>query len=194
MNRILTEYTEQASVSNWPARISLVLVLVALICVAVWGMRRGWLARQTRQADIPPPMESGTSGYDVWQAVEPGVFIGTSRAGDWLDRIAVHDLGIRSRATCHIGEGGVWLEREAARSVFIPASHVKRIRTDRGVAGTVRSADSVIVFTWQLGDALIESGFRADSGPSQRTLLDSAVSLGYLVDIADSAGAAGGER
>lgn len=180
----IAEYTEQATVSNWPLRIALVLLLVALIGLALLGMRRGWLNRQRRQADIPAPMSEGASGFDVWDADVPGVFIGTSRAGDWLDRIAVHDLGVRSRAVCHVGEGGVWFERDGARSVFIPRIHVQRIRIDRGVAGTVRSADSVVVVTWELGDVLVESGFRADVGEGQRTLLDRCRAMGIPVDPA----------
>lgn len=183
----IAAYTEQATVSNWPARIALVLGLLALIVLALLGMRRGWRNRQLRQADIPEPMAHGTSGYDVWEAEVPGVFLGTSRAGDWLDRIAVHDLGVRSRAVCRIGEGGIWFDRDGARSVFIPSTHVCAVRTDRGVAGTVRSADSVVVVTWELGRAVIESGFRADAGEGQRTLLDRCMALGIPVD------AAGGE-
>lgn len=183
MNLPLAEYTEQATVSNWPARIGLVIVMLGLISLALWGMRRGWVNRQRRQADIPEPMEAGTSGFDVWTVEEPGVFIGTSRAGDWLDRIAVHDLGVRSRAVCHVGECGIWFEREGARSVFIPRIHITALRVGRGIAGTVRSADSVMVVTWSLGDALIESGFRADGAEGQRTLLDGCVSLGIPIDI-----------
>lgn len=186
MNLPVREYTEQATVGNWPVRILLIALIVALIALAVWGMRVGWRNRQRRQADIPAPLAAGESGYDVWQAQAPGVFIGTSRAGDWLDRIAVHDLGVRSRATCHVGEGGVWFEREGARGVFIPRVQIVGVRIDRGVAATVRSVDSVIVVTWNLGNTTIESGFRPDAASDQRTLLDRCVTLGFPVDIASA--------
>ena len=43
------DYSEQAEVTNWPARIGLVAAMLGLIALALWGMRRGWMHRQQRQ-------------------------------------------------------------------------------------------------------------------------------------------------
>jgi hypothetical protein len=40
------------------------------------------------------------------------------------------------------------------------------------VAGTVRGRDSVIVLTWRLGEAVLDTGFRADRGEDHAALLD----------------------
>lgn len=170
----LADYTEQAAVTDWPQRIVLVALMIGLIALALWGMRRGWLARQRRQADLPPPMDAPGA---EWVLSDPvgGLFAGTGTAGDWMDRIAVFDLGIRSRATLAYGPQGVWMERHGARSVAIPAAAITGIRVDRGVAGTVRAKDSMIVVTWHLGDRLLDTGFRADESADHHTVLDGLV-------------------
>lgn len=165
------EYTEQAQVSDWPARVGLIAALIALIVLALWGMRRGWVHRQQRQADLPIPADVTPEDFTGDQCVA-GLFAGTGVHGDWMDRIAVHDLGVRSRAEVSWSAAGIWFERQGARSIFIPAAAIEDVRADRGVAGTVRAKDSIIVLTWRLGDRLLDTGFRADASPDHRTVLD----------------------
>ena len=169
-------FTEQAQVTNWPLRLALVAVMVLVIAAALWGMRRGWVARTRRQMDVPAPQPWGGSslkGSDgPVQSGVAGVYLGTSTAGDWLDRIAVHGLGTRSRVRITWSGEGIAVDREGAPSFLIPASDVQGIRIDRGVAGTVRARDSVVVITWRLGDRILDTGVRADDGDGHRTLLD----------------------
>lgn len=166
-----TEYVEQATVTNWPLRVALILVVLLVIAWALWAMRRGWLHRKERQADVPAPADVPPPGVALGTPV-PGLFAGTGTHGDWLDRIVVHDLGVRSRAVLSYGPDGIWLDRVGARSVFIPAAAVVAIRADRGVAGTVRERDGMVVVTWRLGDRELDTGFRADAGADHRACLD----------------------
>jgi hypothetical protein len=165
-----TDYTDQAQVTNWPARVVLVAVVLALIGLALWGMRRGWVNRQQRQAWIAEPLDAPSADAELCEAV-PGLFIGTAMAGDWMDRVAVHDLGVRSRSNASWGGSGIWFDRTGARGVFIPAADVEGVRVDAGIAGTVKARDSVIVVTWRLGEAVIETGFRADDTGGHATVL-----------------------
>lgn len=176
-------FTEQAQVTNWPLRLALVGVMVLIIALALWGMRRGWIARTRRQMDVPAPQPLSRSAQDgpaqdgpaqdgPVQAGVAGVYLGTATAGDWLDRIAVHGLGTRSRVSLSWSPAGIAVDREGAPSFLIPASDVLDIRIDRGVAGTVRARDSVVVITWRLGDRILDTGIRADDGDGHRTLLD----------------------
>lgn len=174
-------FTEQAQVTNWPARIALVLVMIAIITAVLGAMLRGWRARQRRQADIPAPHAvpatpqlpevSGVPGAVDLRGIS-GLYVGTAIAGNWLDRIAVHGLGVRSRAEVDLSPAGIAIDREGASSFFIPKDDVIQVRTDRGVAGTVRAKDSVIVITWRLGEHEVDSRFRADDSSDHRTLLD----------------------
>ncbi|NKB90856.1 MAG: hypothetical protein GKR85_01120 [Candidatus Nanopelagicales bacterium] len=179
---VAEEFTEQASVSDWPARLALVGLIAGLIALALWGMRRGWQGRVARHSSMAEPSAfdaPATSGV-------PGLYLGTSISGDWLDRVAVHEFGVRSRASFHLVDGGVGIRRDGARSFLIPASAVRGVRTDRGVAGTVRGKDSVIVVTWMLADDVLDTGIRADDGADHAALLD-----GLMVAHADDSQQAG---
>lgn len=164
-------YTEQAEVTNWPARIVLVLVVLGLIALALWGMRRGWRHREARQSDLPEPAMTPPADVVLSTPVS-GLFAGTGVNGDWMDRIVVFDLGVRSRGDLSYGPAGVWIERIGARSLFIPAASILGIRADRGVAGTVRGKDSMVIVTWRLGDRVLDTGFRADVSAEHATVLD----------------------
>jgi hypothetical protein len=168
------QYVEQAQVTNWPLRIALVGIVVAVIGLVIWAMWRGWQNRLHRQGDIPAP---AAVGEGPWQGRSAGLFLGSSRHGDWLDRIIVADLGIPSRADVMWGPQGVWCERVGARSVFIPRADIVSVRRDRGVAGMVREKDGVLVLTWRLGQTLIDTGFRADDPDAHHALLDGVVGL-----------------
>ena len=165
---VAEEFTEQATVSDWPARLALVALVAGLIALALWGMRRGWQGRVARHSSMAEP-----SAFDApASSGVPGLYLGTSISGDWLDRVAVHELGVRSRASFHLVDGGVGIRRDGTRSFLIPALAVRGVRTDRGVAGTVRGKDSVIVVTWMLADDVLDTGIRADDGADHAALLD----------------------
>lgn len=171
MNVLTADYVEQAQVTNWPARVVLVLVVLALIALALWGMRRGWRNRAGRQSDLPAPLESAPAAAVLGDPVD-GLYAGTGTNGDWMDRIVVFDLGVRSRAAVSWGTDGIWFDRAGARSLFVPADDVVAVRTDRGVAGTVRSKEGMVVVTWRLGDRVVDTGFRADASADHDAVLD----------------------
>ncbi len=166
-----SDYLEQAPVTNWPVRVALVLLVLAAIAWSLWAMRRGWQHRRGRQADLPEPAEHPPAGALLTEPV-PGLFAGTGTNGDWLDRIVVHDLGVPSRAGLSYGPAGIWLDRVGARGLFVGSSDVVAVRADRGVAGLVRERDGMIVVSWRLGDRVVDTGFRADSGEDHRACLD----------------------
>lgn len=171
MTVVASGFTQQAQVTNWPVRIALVAVMVAVIAATLWAMSRGWRARQRRQADVPAPHPLPDEAGAETEAVT-GLYVGTAMSGDWLDRIAVHGLGVRSRAAVTLTGTGIAMRRDGAPSFLIPEADIVGVRTDRGVAGTVRAKDSIIVITWRLGPRLVDTGFRADDGNEHRTLLD----------------------
>ncbi|MFK4084520.1 hypothetical protein ACI2LF_10460 [Kribbella sp. NPDC020789] len=134
-----------------------ILGTVLVIAAAYYGMYRGWRNRQARQAELAPLPEvpaGNTRGVE-------GVYVATTSAGDWMDRIAVHELGVRSTADLAVSEAGLIFHRQGAADVFIPADHLTAVRTDRGIAGKVTAEKSgLVVVTWSHDGRELDTGFR----------------------------------
>lgn len=158
-----------APVTNWPERVALTLLVVALFGVVLALMRWGWVRRGRRQTDIPPlppvPARPPVSDRDTEAggATISDVsarYLGATRSGDWLDRVVVHGLGVPSAARVTATSGGVWVIRDGAPDLFLAADQVAGVRHDRGAAGRVLEKDGVLVIAWRHGDQLIDLGLR----------------------------------
>ncbi len=135
-----------------------ILGTLLILAAAYFGMYRGWRNRQSRQADLAPlpavPDEDKTRGIE-------GVYVATTTAGDWMDRIAVHELGVRSIADLAVSADGLIFHRQGAADVFIPVDQVTGVRTDRGLAGKVTAEKSgLVVVTWTHDGHQLDTGFR----------------------------------
>jgi len=161
-----------APVTQWPLRILLVLAVLGVIGLVLLAMRAGWRRRARLQAGIPAPSLPPDTLTDAEGDPVAGVFLGTTGHGDWLDRVVVHDLGVRSRALAQVGREGIALRRQGARDLLIPASQVRSAGLGRGIAGKAYERDGVLMVTWELGGRLVDTGFRADTAEGQRRLLD----------------------
>lgn len=116
-------------------------------------MWRGWRNRKARQSDLPAP-PAPPVGFSADESVE-GVYVATTSAGDWLDRIAVHGLGVRTESTAETGPAGVAFRPPV---FFVPAGQLVAVRTDRGIAGKV--ASGLVIVTWRHGDREFDTGFK----------------------------------
>ncbi|MFE3443223.1 transporter [Nocardia sp. NPDC059180] len=141
-----------------------VVGLLILWVVLIYLMYRGWQNRAKRQVerigDLPPvPQELGA------QVLEPttGLYLGSTMAPSWQDRIAVGDLGFRATAELTRFERGILLERDGAAVIWIPQESITAVRTERGHAGKVMTEDGVLVIRWTLPTGTeIDTGFRGD--------------------------------
>jgi hypothetical protein len=157
----MTVVLASAPVTDWPERLLLTALLALLLMGVVGLLRLGWVRRGRRQHDIPalppvpplPPEGLAVSGV-------PARYLGTTRAGDWLDRVVVHGLGVPSAAQVAVGADGVWCLRTGAPDVFIPADRLVAARHDRGHAGKVYESGGVLVLTWRHGAVTLETGLR----------------------------------
>ena len=148
-------------ITRIPERLLLTALIIAGILFAYWLMRRGWRNMLERQGDIaePAPLHGGPAIAGPWE----GLFLGSSFAGRWLERVAVHDLGARSRVRVSVTEQGIDFEREGARSFSIPNAALIGVRADSGIAGRAYETGGIIVFTFRLGDTEVECGTRFPS-------------------------------
>jgi hypothetical protein len=174
-------YTAPQHVTRWGVRIALTGLTLFIIVLALLGMRRGWKNKAKRQAAIPAPAPIPASDAVALVDSVEGSYLASTSADQWLDRIVVHSLGVPSKALVTVRSDGIACEREGEPDFFIATSDIAAIRLDRGIAGEVYEAGSVLIVTWQLGDVLLDSGFRAQQTDSQialataiRTLLEQA--------------------
>jgi hypothetical protein len=152
-----------APVTSGGPRLVLTVIVVAGCAVVLWLMYRSWQRKGQRQRDLPPVVDL-REPHDVSDALLgplPGKYLATTRAGDWLDRVVVHGLGVPSRASLAVLPRGVLIERQGADDVFIPRASVQEARLDRAIAGAVYEDGGVVVISWTLGDARVDTGFRA---------------------------------
>jgi hypothetical protein len=144
-------------------RILLTVAIVAFFVLCVLGMRRGYRNRARRQDAVLPefPQPPARLAEDLLEPAT-GVYISTTTAASWQDRIAVGDIGFRAAATVHLTDDGVLFDRKGADRVWIPAGSVVSARTDRAIAGKVMGRDGLLVVRWRVGEHEFDTGFRGD--------------------------------
>lgn len=139
-------------------------VLVVVIAVAVQAMVRGWRRRAERQAALIgtlPPIPD-TVGPVVIPATK-GLYVGSTLAPSWQDRIAVGDLGYRTKAVLTRYPEGIMLQRSGAHPIWIPDESITVIRAERGIAGKALTHEGILAIRWRLPSGTeIDTGFRGD--------------------------------
>lgn len=84
-------------------------------------------------------------------------------APSWQNRVVVGDISDRASATIAEFAAGVLISRQGASNIWIPREAITAVRTERGIAGKVMSADGVLVIRWVLPSGTeIDTGLRAD--------------------------------
>lgn len=165
----------------------LLMLSLAGIVIALLGI--GWRNRLRRQADVDPlPEIPGALGAAL--AVADGQYVASTTAGDWLDRIAVHNLGIRTNAELSVHPEGVLFDRSGAAPVFIPAASLTGVRQESGMAGKFVEKDGLLVLSWMLGTRELDSGFRTRHADDKTKLLNA---LQDLIPAAPQANADSGK-
>ncbi|GLF96399.1 PH-like domain-containing protein [Streptomyces yaizuensis] len=174
---------KSAEVTDWGARIGWVVGLLILIALVWWLMRQGWKWRGALQSGLPEPAalpaDPGTPLLSL-----TGRYHGSTTAGQWLDRIVAHGLGVRSRVELTLTGAGVSVARPGARDFLIPRSALREARLDKGIAGKVLAEGGLLVLTWEHGDTLIDSGFRADAAAGHAEWV---TTLNALIDTTEGA-------
>ena len=176
---------ESAETTQLGPRLAFTAVMVGVIALACWLMWRGWVARGRRQADLPEPAAPpGTLGAPLAGPVE-GRYLASTSAGDWLDRIVAHGLGATAAGTMAVHPEGALITRDGSDDLFIAAAAIRGARLDRGIAGSVYEQGGIAVVTWELGDRLLDSGFRASAARHHDELV---AALESLVPTTEEAG------
>ncbi|GAC68797.1 PH-like domain-containing protein [Gordonia soli] len=144
-------------------------VVIVVVVLLVWAglvalVLRGWRNRGRRQADIVGQLpEVPADPGPALRGPDTGLYVGSTFAPSWQDRVAVGDIGDRASAALSAHTGGLLITRKGASSIWIPRGSITAVRTERGLAGKVMSADGVLAIRWRLPNGTeIDSGLRAD--------------------------------
>ncbi|NWF30842.1 hypothetical protein HW130_32130 [Streptomyces sp. PKU-EA00015] len=162
---------KSAEVTDWAARLGWVAGLLLFIAFVYWLMRQGWKWRGSLQSDLPElpavPEQPGEAKLTM-----SGRYHGSTTAGQWLDRIVAHGLGVRSRVELTLTDAGLDVVRPGAQDFFVPRKALREARLDKGIAGKVLAEGGLLIVTWAHGGRLIDSGFRSDHAAEQSTWAD----------------------
>lgn len=144
-------------------------VIIVIVVIVIWlGLcalaLRGWRNRGRRQSEligdlptVPDDLAEPTHGPDT------GLYVGSTLAPSWQNRIAVGDFGDRASAAISSYPQGILIDRKGASDIWIPRASITAVRTERGLAGKVMTADGVLVIRWLLPSGTeVDSGLRAD--------------------------------
>jgi hypothetical protein len=144
-------------------RLILTLAIVAFFALCVWGMRLGWRRKARSQSVLVPPFPEVPEypGELVLPEIT-GLYVSTTTAGHWQDRIVTRGTGLRSRVTLRLCTGGIEIDRAGAPGFWIPAETLAGVRRDKQIAGKVMGIDSLLVITWKAGEVLLDTGIRGD--------------------------------
>ncbi|WP_329392526.1 PH-like domain-containing protein [Streptomyces sp. NBC_01716] len=162
---------KSAEVTDWAARIGWAVGLLLFIAFVYWLMRQGWKWRGSLQSDLPELPQAPEAPGDVRLRLS-GRYHGSTTAGQWLDRIVAHGLGVRSRVELTLTDAGVTVVRPGATDFFVPAGQLRAARLDKGIAGKVLAEGGLLILTWQHGDRLLDSGFRSDRAAEHTAWVD----------------------
>jgi hypothetical protein len=150
--------------STLVASLIMAALVAVLIAFFIRQMLRGWLHRARRQVEMIgalPPLPD-TVGPAIVPATK-GLYVGSTIAPSWQDRIAAGDLGFRSKAVLTRYPEGIMLQRSGAGPIWIPDESITAIRTERGIAGKALTHDGILAIRWKLPSGTeIDTGFRGD--------------------------------
>lgn len=177
MTTLLHLEPHSAPVTHVTSRIIFTLAVIAIIGLAIWGMRRAWLGKAKKFSHLPAPESAvPANSIAVTDAFESR-FAGSTVSGQWLNRITVHALGTPRGVVASVNSDGIFIKDDADFSLWLPKADLTAVRTGRGIAGDVVEPQGMVILTWTLGDQSIDTGLRINRNSDHEEFLKSAREL-----------------
>ncbi|WP_298179899.1 transporter [Saccharomonospora sp.] len=143
-------------------RLLLTLLCLAFFALCLYGMWCGWRRQARAQSVRVPPFPSVPDDPGEPVLETRGVYVSTTMSGHWQDRIVTRGAGLRGPAVVRLYADGVEIDRRGTYGFWIPRDSIVDVRTAKGMAGKVMGTESLLVFTWRLGDVELDTGLRGD--------------------------------
>jgi hypothetical protein len=133
-----------------------------LFVLTLAGMRRGWQHRGRRQNWLSElPEIPATLGAELAEPLT-GLYVGTTVATRWQDRIVAGGLGTRAESVARLTEAGALISRQGSTPIFLPATQLIDARLEPALAGKVVGRGGLLVLRWRHGEDDLDTGIRAD--------------------------------
>lgn len=143
-------------------RLWLTLAAVVFFELVVWGMRIGWRHRAQRQGSLSPLPSPPAATVGQLLPAATGLYVGTTYAERWQDRVVAQGLGRRAACTATLSATGLLVDRHGDEPVWIPAGELIGAGLGRGLAGKVMGPGGLLIVRWRSGDAELDTGLRFD--------------------------------
>lgn len=145
------------------------VVILGISGGAIAAMVAGWRARERAQAHLPAPDPLPASLVSPRATFDGIHYVGTSKADNTLERIAVRPLGFRGRADVEVHDEGIAVGITDQAPFFIPLSKLRGVRTASGTIDRAVERGGLVAIEWCMTpDEHVESFFRVVD-PAERT-------------------------
>lgn len=147
------------------------VVILTLIVAVIALMFVGWRSRRRRQAGIGAPLEVPMQLARASGLLVDGWYVATTPAHEPLERIAVHGLGFRARASIAVHSEGLVLERRGSAPLYVPAVDLRSVERATWAIDRVVEPDGLVVFSWMLGTTPVDTYLRISERDAAEQLL-----------------------
>lgn len=150
-----------------------IAVLVGVTVLALFAMWLGWARRRVRTGALVPdlPVVPAADELGLPTAEVPVMYVSTTLAGRWLERVVAHGLGARSSAVVSVYPRGVLIRRQGAPDVFISAEALYGVRLVDGFGGKVVGGRRLVVLGWQHWATNVDTGVLPRSAAGRERLV-----------------------
>lgn len=157
-------------------RLTPTLLILAFLALVFSLMLLGWRSRRRRQAGIarpaPVPAALGPASLEV-----EGWYVATTLADQPLERVAVHGLGFRARATAAVHPEGLVLAARGQDPILIPARELRGAGRATWAIDRVVENDGLVLIGWALGESPVDSYLRIPDAAGASALVGALQSL-----------------
>lgn len=150
------QLSEQAAVTDWPARLLLVLLTLAVVAALFLLLRRGWRARERRQGMELPDVSPAVLEAAADSVATTGSYIGTIRAGQLLERINAG--GLRSLSDVIVLPEGILIDRVDDRPLFMAQDSIGAVSISAGMLQRHFGGHGLLMIDWMWGDVPVTTG------------------------------------
>jgi hypothetical protein len=144
-------------------RVLLVLACLLFFGLCVAGMRLGWRRRAQRQDGLGEHAGVPMTFGDPLLPPMTGLYVGTTHADRWQDRVVARGLGLRATMTTTLTAQGLLIERNGAEPIFVAADNLLDVGVGAGLAGKVMGPGGMLIVRWRdTAGTELDTGLRGD--------------------------------